>query len=429
MTKKNNVYCIIKKLVNTGFLHIFSSQVIVKIISFCSAMLIVRILSKDEYGLYSYAANIISMFMLLDGLGTASAALQYGSENYTIIEKKNAYLKFGFSFGLVFNCIIALAIIVSTYCIPFKIKGAQPLLLLMSAQPLLSYILSSIQNYLRIEIRNKEFSTFNIIQSITTIIATISGAYYYGVYGVVLFQYISSFILIFIGINLARDYLDVFKVKIQLVHNEIRGFINYSVVCAFNNGISGLLYSIDVFIIGLFFPDISIIATYKTATVIPFALNFIPSAVVTYIYPYFARNNKDKSWVYDKYKLLIKYFGLFNFFLTIVLVWSAPLIVKIIFGEQYIDAVLPFRILSIGYFINATFRMTGGNIIAMLHKVKFNLYVAIGSGLMNCILNVPFIKFFGPVGASTATVIIFSVTAFANTVYIRTLLKGNSEKQ
>lgn len=114
---------------------------------------------------------------------------------------------------------------------------------------------------------------------------------------------------------------------------------------------------------------------------------------------------------------MIKYFGLFNFILAIILVAGAPWIIEFVFGKQYLDAVIPFRILSIGYFINATFRTIGGNIIAMLHQVKFNMYVAVGSGIMNCILNVPFIKYFGPIGASVATVIIFSVTAIANTLY------------
>ena len=40
-----------KKLFSTGFFHIFGSNVINKILSFASGILLVRILTKSEYGI------------------------------------------------------------------------------------------------------------------------------------------------------------------------------------------------------------------------------------------------------------------------------------------------------------------------------------------------------------------------------------------
>lgn len=48
------------KLFKTGFFHIFGSSVINKIVTFASGIILVRILSKEEYGVYTYAENLLS---------------------------------------------------------------------------------------------------------------------------------------------------------------------------------------------------------------------------------------------------------------------------------------------------------------------------------------------------------------------------------
>ena len=53
-----------ESLKTTGFFHIFGSSVINKIIAFLSNIIIVRIISKAQFGEYSYALNIVSFVLL-----------------------------------------------------------------------------------------------------------------------------------------------------------------------------------------------------------------------------------------------------------------------------------------------------------------------------------------------------------------------------
>ena len=63
-------------LIRTGFFHIFGSSVINKIIAFMSSIVLVRILTKQEYGVFTYAWNIYSIVLLFNGMGTDSGVLQ-----------------------------------------------------------------------------------------------------------------------------------------------------------------------------------------------------------------------------------------------------------------------------------------------------------------------------------------------------------------
>lgn len=216
--------------------------------------------------------------------------------------------------------------------------------------------------------------------------------------------------------------------KISLA--EKMDMIKLAAISLVNTATGQLLYLIDVFLIGLIISDELIIASYKTATIIPNALLFIPSALVIYIYPYFARNQKDKVWVKEKFFLVLKYFAAFNALISVILVLFAPLIIRILFGSQYLDAVLAFRILSVSYFFSATFRKIIGNLLVTQRKLNVNFWVGIMEALLNMISNWVLIHLFGPTGAAVTTLIICLVSSIVLMLYFvqylnREIKKGN----
>lgn len=184
-----------------------------------------------------------------------------------------------------------------------------------------------------------------------------------------------------------------------------------------------LLYLLDVFLIGILIPNELIVASYKTATIIPNALVFIPSALVVYIYPYFAQHQNDKKWVKSKFLTVLKYFVPFNAVLTLGLVVFAPLIIKILFGAQYLDAVPAFRILSVSYFFSASFRKIIGNLLVTQRKLKVNFWIGVMEGVLNLISNWILISFMGAIGAAITTLVICIVTSVISLSYFLHLLK------
>ena len=67
----------LQKLYRTGFFHIFSANVINKILLFCNGIFIVKVLSKESFGIYSYSQNLLSLFLLFSGLGINNGLLQF----------------------------------------------------------------------------------------------------------------------------------------------------------------------------------------------------------------------------------------------------------------------------------------------------------------------------------------------------------------
>ena len=66
----------IKKMGNSGFLHIIVSSSLVKVVSFISAIFLPRLLSKSDYGILTYVDNIRNYIIMINGLGIANATIR-----------------------------------------------------------------------------------------------------------------------------------------------------------------------------------------------------------------------------------------------------------------------------------------------------------------------------------------------------------------
>lgn len=405
-------------LYKKGLFHIVGSSVLNKIIGFVSAFILVRLLSINEYGLYSYANNIIVIFLIFSGLGVSSGLLQFGSENIKNKDKQDAYLLYTCKLGCIINIFLAIVIIIiSSYGI-FSVPKSNNIVRLMAFLPFLKFFVEVYQINFRIRVDNKRFSVFNTIVSGILLVSSIIGAIINGILGVIIAQYVAYIIILIIGNRISKE--PIYKIINNYTLNKVdkKEFLKVSLISCFSNGISELLYNIDIIIIGYFLVSRDIIATYKTATIIPFALNSIPLTLVTYIYPEYASHKDNLKWIKKEYKKLLLRFGMFNLFLSGILMIFAKYIVEILFGQAYLEAIPIFRILAIGYFFAGTFRIISGNVLLMLRQVKFNFYVSIFSGILNIILNILLIPMWGSIGAAYATISVYITTSIISTTYL-----------
>ena len=408
-----------KKLFSTGFFHTFGSNVINKILSFASGILLARILTKSEYGVYSYANTLMGFFLLVSGFGMVSGLLQVGSEQKQE-EKRQGLYRFACRFGFGFNLLLAALILFVALVIPLPIAGSGKILALMCLYPLATLMRDLKTALLRAQMRNQDFSYANTFSTAAMVLLSCTLALLLRAEGLVLGQYLACILTILfirkkcgVGISLGKSGLD------GAAKRDLLGVCSISVL---NDGLSELMYLLDVFILGLAVPDETVIASYKVATTIPTALVFIPLSVITYVYPFFARNRADKGWLTKNYRRLVLSMGALNLLVGGSLILLAPWLIGLVFGKVYLDSVVPFQILCASYIISGTFRILSGNLLVTQRKLKFNLFVAVLSSATNTVLNVFLIRAWGSIGAALATLITVLLTSILSTTYlIRTI--------
>lgn len=405
----------ISRLRNTGFFHVFGSSVINKIISFLSGVILIRVISKADYGVYTYSHNIYSFFALASGLGMTSAALQLCSEKADDQTRLNLY-SYCSKTGMKFNVFLALVMLTVATIVDFPIKGANILLAAISFLPLLSFPMEQQLIWLRAELKNKQYSYANTFYAFVTFLFSVIFAVLLGSLGLIMASYLATIIAIIF--QTVRFKVPLVGKSTELDIEAKKNLWGISSISMLNNGLSTLMYLLDIFVIGLFIPDETVIASYKVATTIPNALLFIPSSIILYVYPYFARNKDNKEWTIRKYKQLTLAAGATNFFVALAMILSSSIIVPIVFGKQYADAIPCFAILCISFAFSGTFRMPAGNLLVTQRKLKFNLFVAVFSSAFNTCLNVILVNIWGSIGAAIATLLTVLLTSILNTGYL-----------
>lgn len=394
----------LKKIFKSGFVHIFVSEVINKVLIFLSGIVLVRIISKTAYGSFAYAQNIYNFFMIVSGLGLSSGILQICCERSQ--EEAWEYYKRGSRWAIGFNFILSILIFSVSYFIDFPLRGANIYFRFFSLLPVVYISVDLIQIYNRYTLQNRKYSYLSVFSTGVVFGLGIIGAIILGVKGFILFQGLGYIITDIWASKIQNFPIGKLLKKVNTNLRDWNALIKISLISMLNNSASIILYNLDIFILGIVMTEETVVASYKVATYIPNALSFIPTALIIYVYPYFAQHSKDLQWVKTNYIRLIKWFALFNFLIVTFLIVFAPWIIKIVFGEQYLDSINIFRILTLSYFFNATFRNTTGNILASQRRYKTNLVIGIMTGIINALGDFILIPKYQGEGAAIATLLV-----------------------
>lgn len=403
-------------LFKSGFFHIFGSNVINKVLAFLSSVILVHILTKIEYGAFTYAWNIYSIVLLFNGMGVESGVLQLASEHSGDVDYADGVSSYGTIFGLKFNCILFAILFGIGLFAPLKIEAGRPLLLALCLLPAFQLLYNLTSSYLRSQKRNQEFAKLQVVNTVFVSVVSAGFAYFFREMGMVIGHYIAYIAAYLVGLCIFHVHL--IKRDTRQIGKDKNILLKISFISMLNNGLSQLMYLLDVFVLGIVDPQETILASYKVATMIPTALSFIPYSLITYLYPYFAEHKNDGTWCLNRYKQALAGLGAFNLLLSGVLFAGAPLIIRLLFGEEYLDAVPVFRILSVNYFFSGTFRILSGNLLVTQRKLRFNLFVAVVSSLANIVADYFFIQWWGSVGAALATVLVVLISSILSTTYL-----------
>ena len=413
------------KLFRTGFFHIFGSNVINKIIAFVSTAVLVRLLTKSEYGIYTYAWNIYSIIIIFNGMGMASSLLQLCSERGNDPEYNSIIGRYSAKMGLLFDLVLGLVIAGIALWAPMTIRGADTLLFLLILMPALQFLFDLVQCIYRAQKRNREFSRLTVLNTLFLFLFSVAGALIIREKGMIFGMYASLAVSLCYGWR----HLDLPRAKDSRISGKDRkALLSIGTISMFNNGISSLLYLLDIFVLGIVAKEETVLAGYKVATMIPANMVFIPLALVTYIYPYFAEHRMDGEWCLDRYKKVLLGMGGVNALIALVMCLFPGLIIRIFFGKQYLDIIPIFRVLAVNYFFQGTFRMIAGNLLVSQRKLKFNLLVSIISGIVNAAADYFFILWWGAIGAAYATVLVVLVASVLDVSYLVFTFRKNTRK-
>ena len=404
----------------SGIFQLLSANTLNKIITMLSTMVITRILTKYDYGIWSYVLNIYSYLIMIAGLGLSAGAFQYGAENVGNSEEFSFY-KYCLKRGTQIN--IAIVIISSAVFMTIALSLPDAKVYLIAYMPflLLQYCLDVLFTILRCQNRIKEYAKLLNINTILTALGICLGAFA-GVYGIIIGKYIAIFISLLSVSRRLTNEINLTKKANQLSPISIKRLWKYSLFTGASSAMNTMVYLLDVTMVANLLKDAILVGNYKVGSLIPNALQFIPSSIIIAILPNIIYHKNDYKWIKST---IIKTYGAIiavNLVLTVLVVIFAKHIILVVSGEQYMDAVPVLKVLMIGYFFSGSFRSLSTNVLAVFHRVKYGLFISVSSCVCDILFNMLLIQKYGMMGAAYATLGVDIVTAVLSCSYLVYLL-------
>lgn len=397
----------LKWMYDAGMLHILSSSFFNKACTFVGNVFVVRILTKAEYGTFGYADSIMAFIINFAGLGMTSGVLQFCSEQRDEREKL-AYAKFGLNFGVLSSFVLSVGCLVYGAFGSFSIHGSKLVFMVYSFYPVTYFLFSYYSVVFRYRKENKKYAFLTNINAVIYAVLEIIASYLVNEFGMVVALYLSTIIASMVGMRYMKKNMN--PGEFRLDREQKLGIIRYSSYSFLSYAMTNLLLVLDIFLIGTLIADPATLAVYKIAVTIPLTMMIVPNSIVVFVYPYFAEHQKEYDWLKANFKKLIGNSIMVNFLISGSLVIFAPFIISTIWGQAYMDAVTPFRILSLNYFVQGTFRFTTINIMNALNRVEVVLIANIAAVVIDLGLDLWLIPRYGMIGAAVATLSTVTIT-------------------
>ena len=234
--------CMLKE---TGFFSIFVSTIFSKIIAFFGNVIIARIFCKNDYGIYSYVINAITMLYIFNDFGSSNAALQFLTEERNNINKQKKIIKYALKVGLSGALFSGILILLSPLFYPFEIIEAKYYTPILCLIPLLTNVNSFISIILRANLENKKYAFLEFSKTFLNYLFLIFMSLKFGIMGAILSQYCYTFIALILGIMLLKNIIGSFEKTNSLQKSEKKVFIKYSISTQLNNTLNSILLNID----------------------------------------------------------------------------------------------------------------------------------------------------------------------------------------
>lgn len=417
----------LKKMREIGFYDIFLTSVLVKMVGMVGNMLLARILSKSDYGIYAYVLNAYSILILLGDMGTNVTAVQMCSESHLSPERQAAWFSWLFRLGMRIILVSCALVLFSGFYYPFQSDDMAFYTASLFLLPLLQNVNRFILTNARSKLENRIYAKINLFSSIIHWFALLPMSYLFSFRGAIYSDYVIQFLIMLFGLYKSRGILVFRAPQGCLTKVDKHTAIRLSVSCGLSNIINNSLGLVDVFFLGLLIKDVSVIASYKIAVNIPAALAFIPSAIDTVLLPRFARIQDDPRQVFRIYGKVIIAVCCFNLFLCAGTFLFGSQVMTLIYGAQYEDAAACFFILMLGYFFSSIRAISYG-VLYSQRQVGINLFVVAFSAVANLILNAILIPAYGSIGAAVASASINLLAAFMMVGYLIWFLRIRAPK-
>lgn len=388
--------------------YIFVAVSVAKVLSFLLSIVLIRLLTKEDYGNLMYAYTIISFVMPFMGMGIFQSFLKYAPIQKMMYQRKSLF-RYTLIVGSLASLFLGVVLILLAFWITIKMPDAYWYLILFSLLIVSLFIFESVKNYLRIFYLNKAYARLEIIHAVLVFVLASALTYTIGALGFVIAMVMVP-LLLSLWILLRKNLLRISQRAFDIAPSKLWSFGIYT---SFGGLVSQLMFSVDIISIGNLLEDAKWVAQYKALSLIPFSLMFLPSVVLKTDFVKLVQEAKNRTYLLQYVKNFMVIFLIGSIFFLLLVYYFDHWFVARMFGEAYLEQSNLLMIFSVGIVGAFLFRVPFGNIMVAIGWTKISTIISVVTLIADIILNYFWIQKWGIEGAALATSLLLWLSGIA----------------
>ncbi len=378
--------------------HVFSAVILSKVFSLLLSVIVIRILTKQDYGNLMYAYTVVSFVMPFMGMGIFQSFVKYAPIQKFMYQRKDIF-RYTFIGGCVASLVLICLLILFSPIITLNMPDAYGYLLLFSFLIFSLFIFESVKSYFRILYLNKPYAKLEIIHAVLVFVLGSVLTYLIGGYGFILaLILVPLFLSIYILIRKR-----ILSGKSQKLDISKKHFWMYGIYTSLGGLVAQLIFSVDLISIANLMDDAKWVAQYKAVSLIPFSLLFLPGAVIKTDFVKLVQEAKNRVFLLSYIKNFMMIFSGLSVFLIILSYLFGDWFILTLFGDDYQNQSALLQIFIFGIAGAFVFRVPFGNIMVAIGWTKINTLISVFTLLADIVLNYFWIQKWGIMGAAYAT--------------------------
>jgi O-antigen/teichoic acid export membrane protein len=385
------------KLIAENTFFLFVGNIVSKVVSMFSLILVARYLGEAGYGRYSFVFAFISFFSIISEIGILQILVREISRNPEITGKMIGN-------GILIKIVLAIfAFVAANLCIYIMGYPEETISAVKIAS--LIFLVDIFATYgiiYEVNLKMKHTIFFMLIGNLLMLgLIVIFMKFNLGLNFIVLATVTASAskdLLLFLS---SRKYL---KLEFHVDYQVCKSLIKNSIPLALSSLFTVIYFRIDTVMLSMMMGD-TIVGIYSAAYRISEAAIFIPTILMTSIFPLMSKSSKNSDDILAlSYERSIKY--LFSLALPMAVgttILSDKIIIAI-YGDGFKGSVVALQILI--WAIAAIFlNYATGSFFISINKQKYYMFFTGTGAVINILLNIILIPKYSYIGASIATVL------------------------
>lgn len=404
---KNTYILIIKKIIDT-------------VLFFLNSLLIARCLGVEGKGQYTIFLLVSSMVYTFSNIGIVPATV------FFINKEKKYQQEIVIDNLLISILIIIVGLILGTLMIIF---GSNQLFGGMSKNYLFIALLAFPGYFLNINFLGiieafrefKMYSYFSLLQKIFNIFLLLIAFIFFkynSIIALIIYIFTQYLVALLMFIYLKqKKYLSLIFKRKKSYRKEI---ITYGFKSYLSNIIAYFNYRADLIIIAYYLNNY-FVGLYSVVVTLAEQIWTFSASISTVLFPQLSglENNKDKSELVFFVNRIV---FMFSIVMSCLFFVFSNILIKFIYGNEYLQAVNAFKLLLPGIAIGGMTKILA-NYISSNGKPEVNSLFSFICVIFNIILNIILIPSYGINGAAFATTISYVIGGFLKVIYVKKTAK------